>query len=626
MTRRALLVGSQVHGLSATESDLALMRSALGAHGFECVTLSGAGATRAGIIDGYRALIAAARPEDTVAFYFSGHGGLAINPRYRAETHGLTPRHYRFIVPTDIDESTADDFRGITNHELSFLLDRLLSRTENVTVVLDCCHAARLSRGATELVTKALVAPWQLGIARHLELLAELGVDVTSEGQRDTLAVGVNACGVNESAFECPAEPGLQLSVLTRFLARALIDAEGAQIDWRSLIACVREGVQAVASQRPVVEGQAARRLFSLLENDVSDALTFMTHPDGPRLSGGRLLGVQPGSRYRVVLPDAARTPVATATVTTSHGASSCISLAFVPPHTSLPLHAVALPLGHAAPALPVVVDAPTARRERIERAVAACEHLQLVGPGVELAATRISADGRELRAYDARSLSLCAPKPDTEEGLARLLDALRPLAKARALAQLESEPKSALDAAFELSCGTVEAGAARALPTHGAVVGVGERLFVRIVNRDRRRLWVSLIDIGVSAQRTLLNALFAPDGYELDPGQAFVIGERAGKLVGELLTWPSSLDTEGARLETIVAIVTDQPHDLRPLEGAGARGHGGQRSSLQALFDRVERGASDYEASREIRYDVAKLSFLLDPRSPRPLAEPRPA
>ena len=147
MARKALLIGSQIDGLTGVGNDIGSMANALDRWGFTSVRCEAENASRAGILDAYERLIAdAERP---------GRGGhLLQRARRLRPPAGRRPSSSRpagygvqFIVPTDYHSSTEDDFRGITSVELSVLLARLTEKTKNATVVLDCCHAAHMSRG-----------------------------------------------------------------------------------------------------------------------------------------------------------------------------------------------------------------------------------------------------------------------------------------------------------------------------------------------------------------------------------------------------------------------------------------------------------------------------------------------
>ncbi|HYS34058.1 MAG TPA: hypothetical protein VEO01_00275, partial [Pseudonocardiaceae bacterium] len=67
------------------------------------------------------------------------------------------------------------DLRGITAIELSVLQARLTRRTRNVTVILDCCHAAHQSR-RHDLRVRALYHPTYLDVAEHNAMLSAMGL------------------------------------------------------------------------------------------------------------------------------------------------------------------------------------------------------------------------------------------------------------------------------------------------------------------------------------------------------------------------------------------------------------------------------------------------------------------
>ena len=143
MARKALLIGAQTDGLTGVENDVKTMASALLHWGFAITRCEAAQASRAGILDAYETLIKEAQPEDAIVVYYSGHGGYCRQPGY--DTARRPPEALRFIVPTDYQESREGDFRGILSVELSQLQQRLVGKTANVTVVLDCCHAGTMS-------------------------------------------------------------------------------------------------------------------------------------------------------------------------------------------------------------------------------------------------------------------------------------------------------------------------------------------------------------------------------------------------------------------------------------------------------------------------------------------------
>ena len=75
MTSRALLIGSQIGGLSGVHTDVDVVQKILQPFGFaNCVVLTGKDATREGILGAYERLISDHRPQDAAVIYYSGHG------------------------------------------------------------------------------------------------------------------------------------------------------------------------------------------------------------------------------------------------------------------------------------------------------------------------------------------------------------------------------------------------------------------------------------------------------------------------------------------------------------------------------------------------------------------------
>ncbi|MBD2341954.1 caspase family protein [Calothrix sp. FACHB-156] len=108
----------------------------------DIVTLTDAQATRQNILTAFEQhLINQAKPGDIVVFHFSGHGSRVIDPD-KDEKDGYNST----LVPVDsrLPQSggVAQDIMG---HTLFLLMYAL--KTENVTVVLDCCHSGGAKRG-----------------------------------------------------------------------------------------------------------------------------------------------------------------------------------------------------------------------------------------------------------------------------------------------------------------------------------------------------------------------------------------------------------------------------------------------------------------------------------------------
>ena len=150
----------QPYPLSGCLNDVNRMANALtglfAANEIQITVLQQEQATRAGIISAFRQQLvqpasqwaAAGRPMPAPAFlfHFSGHGSMM-----RDDT-GVKPNGLdETIVPYDSRQADVFDLR---DWELGSLIDELGQYTENITIILDCCHAGSGTRGDGPAIRK----------------------------------------------------------------------------------------------------------------------------------------------------------------------------------------------------------------------------------------------------------------------------------------------------------------------------------------------------------------------------------------------------------------------------------------------------------------------------------------
>ena len=143
-----------------------------------------------------------------------GTAGGSCGPTSPRKAAGLSV-DYQFIVPFDLEQSEADDFRGITSEELTQLQRRLTDAfrshgaVPNVTTILDCCHSGYMARNI-DFRPKSIDVEQgvfgdaksfrMLGISEHLQ---KLGGEVELSGiVTNPDAVRMVACQPEESAYE----------------------------------------------------------------------------------------------------------------------------------------------------------------------------------------------------------------------------------------------------------------------------------------------------------------------------------------------------------------------------------------------------------------------------------------
>jgi hypothetical protein len=605
MRRHALIIGSQTQGLTGVLGDAERVTGALGGLGFDVARCVGAEATRAGILQGYRRLIEACSSGEAAFVYYAGHGAWSPEP-------GLG---FQFIVPVDFEQSTEEDFRGITSLELSGLLEELTAKTRNVTVVLDCCFAGRMFRGMSDLMPRSLLEVPLPAVRAHLTRLQGRGVALGGPHvESNPHAVRLVASGLDQPAYEYTSAQRVRTGLLTDAFLEVLREAQGLQVSWGQLGRRVRERVLArCPQQRPEIEGPVRRLLFQLEELDQDHALAYYPERNRHWLRGGRLHGVHPGDSYAVMPlgslgPDAGRA-LALARVVEVLGGSSRVELergqgADIP--TGAPAFLLHSAHTRRAVALQGAWEAHESLYVRMRERLAASAYVrQSAGEEQDpvLGWVRLGAGGVDvLDLGKDRIVHSLPPVPDSIPEIMRVLELQ---AKAQALRELESsEEGGRLGEWLHIEWGKVNAGRAIRLSTAGACLRTGERLYLRLGNRGRARLYVSVFDIGVGGNITLLSTS-QPSGLVLGPNQVEILGARPdGMLVGLELEWPESVPREGERPESLVVIASDTPVDLRLLETSGHRAVRTATAPVEHLPQEIS----------PMNYAVKHIGFWLDP------------
>lgn len=614
--RRALLIGSQTHGLECVEADVEKMSMALRRRGFAVTTRIRGDATRAGIIKAYERLIAETQPGDAVCVYYSGHGGRAENP------YGIGPRYLQYLVPTDHGPGS---FRGVMSFELSGLLAQLTQKTLNVTVILDCCHSGQMSRGgpATPVPGATLIAK---GVAEELsegQLKALVDVaqarQLLADAESNPYALRLMATEPTATAYEDKRD-GVAGGIFTEALLAAIERRENREASWGSVMLEVREQVmQEMKDQRPDVEGPRRRRLFELDLLPDERPLPLFFEGTEARLRGGALLGAIPGSRYGVMPAGSERyvaeTALAEAVVTDSLGSTSRLEIR-APEHRPLPASGcLAFPLEVNFHRLAVGLGAELS--PELGGLFANSRYLlaQPIEPAGALPTVRQRAGELELR--DAQGL-LLARAP--EAAPAALLERLECVARAEHLRMLDDGLLMAgpLQDTLIIEYGRVEDGRCirhdETEPLH-----VGDRQYVKLVNDGYKTLYVAVLAIDAKYSVRLLSRR-APRGQMLRPDDPLEVGkDSSGQWRGTTRGWPDSLSEETSQRETLVVIAADEEqdfsllltsdaYDLKLAHQPAPPGGRGKRGEPEAVEVR--------EPGRE--YKLARIDYRLDP-TPRP-------
>jgi len=616
MARRALILGSQIEGLRGVHYDTQRMAAMLDARGFAVDLRIGMDATRSGMLAGYDQLIAASGPDDATVVYYCGHGYHAVVPD--------EGRSWQCIVPTDLRDGSVTDWRGISAWELSVKQAQLTARTRNVTVILDCCHSAQLSRsdGVVGAMPRALPHPVHTGFAHHVAALrATYGAAFDAvDPVGDPHAVRIVACGQSESAFEYPDAEGRYHGVFTDVLVDVLTRVGTAPVSWGAIVSAIRAQVlRRFPRQRPDIEGPVRREPFSLAEHDDDAGVAVAAAGEQFRLAVGQLTGAAVGDVYAVLPAGAPVHDDATALArleVTEVFATTALARRTTGDY-QIPAKAIAVPTRRCAVRWPMAVEGNEPARAAVEAAIAGSPTLRIVQPGElgALATVRVESDAMTI----AGAGGALFPQAPIAAGLDAVVAHLANLGVAQGLRELEGE-HGVLASELAIELGTVHDGRTRQLPDHGGVLGLHDRYYVKLERRGQRTLFAHLLNISARGKLTLLTH-FARGGVVLDRHHpAVLIGQRAdGAVLGVGLRWPEGMPRDGARLTEFMVIATLRVTDLSGLETrelAVTRNGGTQLQRVLAqLCNGAYRGAG--AADPLDGFLIKRCSVLLDPGAP---------
>ncbi len=626
MGRRALLIGSEIAGLTGVSRDLEIIEGLLGDHGFaQPRRLEKDAAVRDGIVAALAELAVDTGHDDAVVVYYSGHGGRSVDT---AAPPGGIPRVLQFIAPYDFLDSTADDFRGITALEMSVAMAELSAKTHNVTLILDCCYSSRMARGG-DLVARGIPRSSYVDIEAHLAKVggAALGRRLGPDIESNPDVVRLVAAGPTQQAYECPGADGRQAGLLTDALHTLLTGAD-TPLTWADIARSARAWIQPIApNQRPEAEGPATRLLFDVALRDLDGVLPVTAGPGGAAaggvvLGGGDLMGVTIGDVYAARVPGHPEN-LAWLTVRSVTATSAAASVALAPGVADLPATVEASPVLRAGHRWPVAITGSDGGPgvAAVSAALSASTHVDPAGTGRALVTVDVGPAGAALT--DAAG-PLTAPVATDADGLRGLVRNVDRLARAAAVRMLDPGAPD-IAAASAVTWGLVVDEAPVELPQSGATLFEGDRIFVRLRNTSPETLYFFVFSVGAAGRINRITN--DPSGLALKGGEEWVVGFRpeAGLTAGLKVSWPEDIPRTGPRPATLTVMVTSQQQDLSALEQEGVVTRGGAESGLQALLAQVaDGGYRDIGGGQDVsgdRYAVYQLEHLLMPTA-RPAAE----
>lgn len=219
------------------------------------------------LVAGFERLIDSAKPGDSCIIYYSGHGARAVTlvPEVKG-AEGID----ECLVPIDAAEPGGGYLRDV---ELAVLLERLVGRGCQVTLMLDCCFAAGATRGPVTVrgipgidrrpaggasrvaAPRVLASHWRRLRGRHAR--PDRCWTFDPEGY-----VCLAACRATESAYEYPFEGGAFRGAFTHALLSGLVGSNRPRT-FRALLDRVTAWVrQRFEHQTPIIEGDRDRRVW----------------------------------------------------------------------------------------------------------------------------------------------------------------------------------------------------------------------------------------------------------------------------------------------------------------------------------------------------------------------------
>lgn len=328
--KRALLVGWTERDLNLGleykpsplpgQRNVELIKTALQrVYGFSDETdlkcLVGSQVTKADVVAAFKDfLIKESHPDDTVIFYYSGHGTTYPDPE-KPSNKSQAFMMYDTRRADDKSRVVLDTNTMLTGPEIGQLLKEL--KSTNVTVILDACHSSGGTRGSL-----LVMGVEEQGIAKAADpTLASWLNPNSSESEATVLA----ACDALEQAYATDDTLDAGYSYFTEALARAL---ESGAKSYHDLITEVRFRVSRfVNNQTPQAYTKLDREVFGTKPIPAQDGYALFVNLDLETcmLEAGLLHGISEGNIVSIRIGSR---EIASARITQVGGARS--SLEFI--------------------------------------------------------------------------------------------------------------------------------------------------------------------------------------------------------------------------------------------------------------------------------------------------------
>ncbi|KAF3931498.1 hypothetical protein ABW19_dt0205185 [Dactylella cylindrospora] len=659
-TRRALLIGSPYGGLEGPKNDVRIMRKSLEAYRFTSTICCGPEATRDNILAAWERLIDQALPGDVVVIYYSGHGGLLDLGDSKDPTLGEEDkRQFQYIVPYDFDPSAEDCFKGILDIELSTLLQRTTDKTENVTVITDCCYAARLVRdprygGNLKPVIRNVRDPIRVKDSRiisdHLRQQrnkGQLNKDLSIGG--NPYAVRVAATTATNSAFGYEGKEGTQVGVFTEKLAEALDKLHGRQnISWRTLLLGIESAIkQLFPSQHPRAQGPHKRLLFETKEV-TSDLLTATKNGADIMLSRGRISGIQEGSIFDIMPLGEERVDsgkrLAEVKVSTVGSFEAVAEIIWKAERREAPGSTIRIREGDCMLAflkkiglskVPISIpDIPDVKTQVSSSKFLRSGRQEDGDVKIQIKEEYLPKGGPSFVVYNKGFIvgrHTITPNRRDRAIFNAIKDGER-LARADHFLSIQStEEEEALGDCIDVRFGVVinpkgNVDQQKLLLQNGTdEISEGEKIYIRVENTSEERIYINILCVNMAGRiKMILSG--GGRGLPLSPHSAKTVGKASvnGQMKGLELFWPEGVPRTKPIEETIVLVASSEEVDFRHLQDSTGQStvardsSASPPSSLQAIIQQLSTAQSrdvQPDCSACIRYKIHHIPYTLKPR-----------
>jgi len=203
-------------------------------------------------------IISKAKPGDIVVFHFSGHGTY-LDDDNRDEMDGLDEA----LCAADCDVSSPDT-GYIRDDLLGSLIDKVA--TDDITVILDCCHSGTGTRDLVNCKDRKYVPPFMTGKTGTREICSKEG------GMKGVVITGCTAAQISADAYfdVTSKSEGIWMGALSKNIYNTLLFAPPG-MTYEELIAMVQQRLASQGfDQNPQLEGSFKNKsVFNIPSGEV---------------------------------------------------------------------------------------------------------------------------------------------------------------------------------------------------------------------------------------------------------------------------------------------------------------------------------------------------------------------